>query len=85
MKTRPTAEELDAAKKNITGGFPLKIDSNSDILGYIAMIGFYGLPLDYLDRFNARIEAVTVQQIRDAFQRRVDPAHMVTVTVGKQQ
>jgi zinc protease len=81
----PTAKELDAAKKNITGGFPLKVDSNSDILGYIAMIGFYGLPLDYLDRFNARIEAVTAEQIRDAFQRRVDPAHMVTITVGKRQ
>ncbi len=79
----PTAKELDAAKKNITGGFPLKVDSNSDILGYIAMIGFYDLPLDYLDRFNANIEAVSVQQIRDAFQRRVDPARMVTVTVGK--
>ncbi len=81
----PTAKELDAAKKNITGGFPLKVDSNSDILGYIAMIGFYGLPLDYLDNFNANIEAITLQQIRDAFQRRVDPAHMVTVTVGKKQ
>lgn len=81
----PTAKELEAAKKNITGGFPLKVDSNSDILGYIAMIGFYGLPLDYLDNFNATIEAVTQQQIRDAFQRRVDPARMVTVTVGKKQ
>lgn len=81
----PTAKELDAAKKNITGGFPLKVDSNGDILGYIAMIGFYGLPLDYLDRFNARIEAVTVQQISDAFQRRVAPANMITVTVGKKQ
>jgi len=78
----PTADELAAAKKNITGGFPLKVDSNSDIIGYISMIGFYGLPLDYLDRFNANIEAVTLAQIRDAFQRRVDPQRMVTITVG---
>ena len=78
----PTEEELLAAKKNITGGFPLKIDSNSDILGYIAMIGFYGLPLDYLDAFNSRIEAVTASRIRDAFARRVHPDRMVTVTVG---
>lgn len=78
----PSEEELLAAKKNITGGFPLKIDSNSDILGYIAMIGFYGLPLDYLDNFNSRVEAVTVSRIRDAFSRRVHPDRMVTVTVG---
>lgn len=78
----PTEEELLAAKKNITGGFPLKVDSNSDILGYIAMIGFYGLPLGYLDTFNSRIEAVTSSQIRDAFTRRVHPERMITVTVG---
>ncbi len=78
----PTEEELDRAKRNITGGFPLRIDSNSDILSYLAVIGFYGLPLDYLDRFNERVEAVTVEAIRDAFRRRVDPARMITVLVG---
>ena len=81
----PTAEELEASKKNITGGFPLRISSNSKIVGYIAMIGFYGLPLDYLDQFNAKIEAVTVDSIKTAFQRRVNPDKMVTVLVGDGQ
>lgn len=81
----PTAEELRAAKRNITGGFPLKVDSNKDILGYIAMIGFYGLPLDYLDNFNRNIEALTVAQIREAFRRRIHPERMVTITVGGAQ
>jgi zinc protease len=78
----PTADELVAAKKNITGGFPLKVDSNSDILGYISMIGFYRLPLNYLDTFNDKIEAVSAAQIRDAFARRIHPERMVTITVG---
>lgn len=78
----PTAAELKASKKNITGGFPLRIDSNSDIVQYLAVIGFYGLPLDYLEKFNARVEAVTVEQIRDAFQRRIHPDTMVVVSVG---
>jgi zinc protease len=78
----PTAEELDAAKKNITGGFPLLIDSNSKILGYLVMIGFYGLPLDYLETFNATVEAVTREEIIDAFRRRVHPDTMATVIVG---
>lgn len=78
----PTAKELEDAKRNITGGFPLNIDSDRKLVGYLAMIGFYRLPLDYLDRFNSRVEAVTLAQIRDAFRRRVDPDHMVTVTVG---
>ncbi|MDZ7803713.1 pitrilysin family protein [Thiohalophilus sp.] len=78
----PTAEELQHAKKNITGGFPLRIDSNKDIVQYIAMIEFYGLPHDYLDTFNDRVEAVTAADIRDAFQRRIHPDKLLTVTVG---
>jgi zinc protease len=81
----PTQKELAAAVKNITGGFPLRIASNSDIVQYLAMMGFYGLPLDYLDSFSAKVEAVTVDDIRDAFQRRVHPAHFATVIVGPQQ
>ncbi len=78
----PTEEELISAKKNITGGFALRLDSNNDITEYVAMIGFYDLPLDYLKTFNQHIEEVTVDQIKDAFKRRVDPDSMVTVLVG---
>ncbi len=78
----PTEKELIAAKKNITGSFPLRIDSNRDILEYIAMIGFYGLPLDYLETFNQRVEAVTGEAIRDAFRRRIDPRRLAAIRVG---
>ena len=78
----PTDKELTAAKKNITGGFPLRIASNADIIQHLGVIGFYGLPLDYLDRFSERVEAVTAAQIRDAFARRVHPDRLAVVTVG---
>ena len=78
----PTPEELEAAKKNISGGFPLRLDSNSKILGYIAMIAFYELPLDYLDTFIEQVNAVTLEQIRTAFQRRLQPDRFISVMVG---
>ena len=78
----PTDDELVAAKQNLVGGFPLRIDSNRKIHDYLATIGFYRLPIDYLDQFVDRIESVTVAQIKDAFQRRVDPDRMVTVVVA---
>jgi len=81
----PTEEELVASKKNITGGFPLRIDSNSEILGYLGVIGIYDLPLDYLDTFNDKIEAVTIAQIKDAFQRKLSPDKFVTVMVGPKE
>jgi zinc protease len=82
IETGPTEAQLIAAKKNITGGFPLKIASNRSIVSYLAMIGFYGLPLDHLEKFTARVEAVTVEQIRDAFTRRIHPDRLAIVTVG---
>jgi zinc protease len=78
----PTEKELRAAKQNIVGGFPLRIDSNRKILDYLSIIGFYDMKLTYLDDFSARVEQVTVAQIRDAFQRHIDPQHMATVMVG---
>ena len=77
-----TEKELRAAKDNIIGGFPLRIDSNKKILDYLSAIGFYQLPLTYLDDFTARVDGVTTKQIHDAFKRRVDPAGMATVIVG---
>jgi zinc protease len=85
MEKGPTATELESSKKNITGGFALRIDSNSDLLGYLSVIGFYGLPLDYLDQFNHRIEAVTTKMIKDAFNRHLHLDQLVTVTVGGPQ
>jgi zinc protease len=78
----PTEKELVEAKQNIIGSFPLRIDSNKKILGYLSLIGFYQLPLTYLDDYITAVERVTVAQIKDSFQRRVDPAGMVTVIVG---
>ena len=79
----PTAKELAAAKKNIIGGFPLRIDSNAKIHEYLAVIGFYRLPLTYLDDFTKNVDKVTIEQVKSAFQRRVHPDRMVTVVVGQ--
>lgn len=78
----PTEEELIAAKKNITGGYPLRIDSNSKILNYVVVIGYYKLPLDYLETFNNNVEVVTIESIKDAFKRRLSPDKLVMVKVG---
>ena len=85
QKDGPTAEELEASKKDVTGGFPLRTANNSDIANYVGIIGFYNLPLDYLDTFTGKINVLTREQIADAFTRRVQPDKMVTVIVGRSQ
>ncbi|MCQ8104409.1 insulinase family protein [Methylomonas sp. SURF-2] len=78
----PTEAELQAAKKNITGGFALRTDNNAKLTDYVSMIGFYQQPLDYLDQFPAKVDAVSVADIQDAFRRRIRPEWLQTVTVG---
>ncbi|GHU31775.1 peptidase M16 [Betaproteobacteria bacterium] len=78
----PDEAELLAAKQYLAGSFPLRLDSNSKLLDNVAVIGFYGLPLDYLDTYVANIEKVTIADIRAAFARHLRPENMVTVVVG---
>ena len=82
LKNGVTEAELKAAKDNIIGGFPMRIDSNSKILDYLAMIGFYKLPLNYLDEYNKSVAKVTTAQIKEVFNRRLKPENFVTVIVG---
>jgi len=82
LKDGVTESELKAAKANIIGGFPMRIDSNGKILDYLAVIGFYKLPLSYLDDYNAKVASVTTAQIKEAFNRRLKADNFVTIIVG---
>ncbi|HZV53865.1 MAG TPA: pitrilysin family protein [Rhodocyclaceae bacterium] len=82
MKSGPTEAELAAAKKNLIDGLALRIDSNAKLLGYLSTIGFFGLPLTYLDDFPAKVGAVTVKDVRESFARHVKPENLMTVMVA---
>ncbi|WP_313073543.1 pitrilysin family protein [Melaminivora sp.] len=78
----PTEAELRAAKDNLVGGFALRIDSNRKLLGNVVNIAWNDLPLDYLEHWTDRVEALSVADIRAAMQRKLQPERMVTVVVG---
>ncbi len=78
----PTEAELRAAKDNLIGGFALRIDSNKKLLGNVANIAWNDLPLDYLDKWTDKVEALTVADVRAAMARKLQPERMVTVVVG---
>lgn len=80
----PSQAELAQAKSNLVGGFPLRLDSNKKIQEHLALIGFYRLPLDWLETYPKAVEAVTRDDIVRAFRERVKPEAMVTVIVGGQ-
>lgn len=82
LRDGPTEDELKAAKDNLIGSFPLRIDNNRKILANIALIGFYNLPLDYLDTWTDHIAKVGIADIRAAFGRKIAQDKLSTVIVG---
>ena len=46
------------------------------------MIGYYELPLDYLEIFTDKISAVTEDEIRTAFSKHLQPKKLVKIIVG---
>jgi zinc protease len=78
----PTQAELQAAKDNLIGGFALRLDSNRKLLDNLANIAWHQLPLDYLDTWSQKVQALTVQDVSQAFARKVQPERLVTVVVG---
>lgn len=78
----PSQEELDQAKREMLGSFPLSTASNADIVGQLGAMGFYDLPLSYLDDFMAEVQGLTVEQVKTAMARHLDTDKLVIVTAG---
>jgi zinc protease len=78
----PSAKALEHAKKNIVGGFPLRLDSNADIASWLSILAIYQLPLDFLERYPKEVQATTQASIHKAWQARIHPDHLLTVIVG---
>ncbi len=63
----------------------MRIDSNSDLVSNLTMMGFYGLPFNYLDTWTQQIEGVTAESAHRAFVEHVKPDKLVTIVVGPEK
>ena len=81
----PTDKELTHAKEAIINGFPLRIDSNQDILNYLSMINYYDLPINYLNTFTDKISKITKKDILRAFKEEIDVNNLITLVVGNEK
>lgn len=85
LKQGPSEAQLKAAKQYYIDGLALRIDSNAKLLGYLSSIGFYELPLTYIDDYPKLIGSVTAEQVRAAFASHVQEDRLVTVIVGAEK
>jgi zinc protease len=85
IRTAPvTDRELEDAKAFLIGSFPLRIDTNAKIAGFLAQIEFYNLGLDYAERYPKLIRSITKIDVQRVAQKYLDPDHLALVVVAKQ-
>lgn len=78
----PTDAELLAAQRNLSLSFPLRFDSNAAILQNVSIMALYNLPIDYFARYVEHVKSVTKDQIKNAFQQKIDPNNLIAILVG---
>jgi zinc protease len=78
----PDPQMLEEARQNITGGFALDLAGNGKLANYLGLIAFYGLPLDYLQTFIATMNGISLEQVKTAWQRHIQPNRQIVVIVG---
>jgi zinc protease len=78
-----TEEELSNAKAYLTGAYPLGFDSNAKIAGNMMGLRQEGLGVDYFDRRNALVEAVTLEDVNRVAATYLRPENFTFVVVGE--
>lgn len=78
-----TAEELAATKTYMTGSYPLRFDGNGEIADILVGLQMDGLPIDYPATRNARVEAVTLDDVKRVAARLFQPDKLHFVVVGQ--
>lgn len=78
-----TEEELAKTKTYLTGAYPLRFDGNGQIADILVEMQMEGLPIDYAATRNAKIEAVTLADVKRVAQRLLQPDSLHFVVVGQ--
>lgn len=76
--------ELEDAKAYLTGSFPRRLDTNRKIADFLAVMEFYGLGLDYVEKYPRYIESVTKDDVLRVARKYLDAVNHVAVVVGRQ-
>ena len=82
-ETGPTAEELSDAKTYLTGSFPLRLTSTGSLAGFLVDIQLQELGIDYVEKRNGLIEAVSLDDVKRVAARLMTPDRLSFVIVGR--
>ncbi len=75
-------EEVDAARRYLTGNYIFSLETNQDIGGYLLDAELNGLPLDHVQHYVEKVEQVDSARILEAAAAHLDPDNLVLVAAG---
>lgn len=82
LDTPVTDEEITRAREGILNSLVFTLSSKGAVLNRLAQYEYYGYPPDFLQRYQDALRTLTPADLREAAQRRIRPAEMVTFLVG---
>jgi zinc protease len=80
-----TDQELSDAKSFLIGSFKRRLDTNRKIANFLALVEFYNLGFDYIERYPEYIDAVTKVDILNVARKYIDPDQFILVVVANQK
>ena len=83
IQKEPVSEEdLRRAKAYLIGSFPLRIDTQSKLANFLAQVEYYGLGLDYPEKYPSLINSVTREDVLRVGKTYLHPEQVILVVVG---
>jgi zinc protease len=82
QRERVSERELGDAKAYLTGSFPLTIETPDAIATQVLNVLFYGLPVEELESFRERVNAVKTDDIERVARSYLRPDRLAIVLVG---
>jgi zinc protease len=85
QKEGVSEEELETAKRYLIGSFPLRLTSQRDLARFYSQVEYYGIGLDYPERYPSLIQSVTVEDVHMAAKKYLHPQEMILTVVADMQ
>jgi zinc protease len=83
MRTEPVSDdELSRAQKYLTGSFPLRLDTQGKLAGFLTLVEYFGLGPNYPERYPSLINAVTREEVARVAKTYLHPEKAILVVVA---
>ncbi len=83
IRKEPVSDkELEGAKKYLIGSFPMRIDSQAKLSTFLLLAQYYGLGMDYAEKYPSLIRSVTKEDVLRVAKKYIHPDNALLVVVG---